>query len=200
MDDSSVIVPLSEITEKTIEDYIYDIYLNGLSQSELNKIQQFATLYAYEIEFLADRHQIEASKKKGLLFKSENNFHSFMHSMFARLLLDSIFRANATLNARYRNDRNALYLKNIEDYLNEIIGDSDGFVDNIYSFLYNIGISDNINLFNKILSSETVKKQFFKYVYDSKQMDSDQLVNLIQLIRIFAIFISFLGLSVHASY
>lgn len=179
-------VPLSEITEKTIEDYIYDIYLNGLSQSELNKIQQFATLYAYEIEFLADRHQIEASKKKGLLFKSENNFHSFMHSMFARLLLDSIFRANATLNARYRNDRNALYLKNIEDYLNEIIGDSDGFVDNIYSFLYNIGISDNINLFNKILSSETVKKQFFKYVYDSDLMDSDQLVNLIQLIRIFA--------------
>jgi hypothetical protein len=179
-------VPLSEITEKTIEDYIYDIYLNGLSLSELNKIQQFAILYAYEIEFLADRHQIEASKKKGLLFKNENNFHSFMHSMFARLLLDSIFRANATLNARYRNDRNALYLKNIEDYLNEIIGDSDGFVDNIYSFLYNIGISDNINLFNKILSSETVKKQFFKYVYDSKQMDSDQLVNLIQLIRIFA--------------
>ncbi|MDP2087811.1 MAG: hypothetical protein Q8J84_00240 [Flavobacteriaceae bacterium] len=179
-------VPLSEITEKTIEDYIYDIYLNGLSQSELNKIQQFATLYAYEIEFLADRHQIEASKKKGLLFKNENNFHSFMHSMFARLLLDSIFRANATLNARYRNDRNALYLKNIEDYLNEVIGDSDSFVDNIYSFLYNIGISDNINLFNKILSSETVKKQFFKYVYDSKQMDSDQLVNLIQLIRIFA--------------
>ncbi len=179
-------VQLSEITAKTIEIHIYNKYLNGLNPNELNKIHQFATLYAYEIEFLADPHQIESSKQKGLLFKNENDFHSFMHSMFARLLLDSIFRANATLNARYKNDRNALYLKNIEDYLNELIGDSDGFVDNIYSFLYNIGISDNINLFNKILSSETVKKQFFKYVYDSKQMDSDQLVNLIQLIRIFA--------------
>ena len=179
-------VPLSEITEKTIEDYIYDIYLNGLGQSEIYKIQQFATLYAYEIEFLADRHQIEASKRKGLLFKNENNYHSFMHSMFARLLLDSIFRANATLNARYRNDRNAFYLKNIEDYLNEVIGDSDSFVDNIYSFLYNIGISDNINLFNKVLSSEIIRKYFFRFVYDSDLMDSDQLVNLIQLIRIFA--------------
>lgn len=179
-------VQLSDITEKTIEDHIYRKYLDGLNQNELNKIHQFATLYAYEIEFLADPHQIESSKQNGILFKNENDFHSFMHSMFARLLLDSIFRANATLNARYRNDRNALYLKNIEDYLIGVIGDSDGFVENIYSFLYNIGISDNINLFNKILSSETVKKQFFKYVYDSKQMDSDQLVNLIQLIRIFA--------------
>ncbi|OFX35257.1 MAG: hypothetical protein A2X08_07405 [Bacteroidetes bacterium GWA2_32_17] len=179
-------VPLSEITEKTIEDYIYEIYLDGLSHTELNKIQQFASLYAYEIEFLADRNQIEASKKKGLLFKNENNFHSFMHSMFARLLLDSIFRANVSLNAKFRNDRNAFYLKNIEDYLNEIVGDSDGFVDNIYSFLYNIGISDNINLFNKVLSSEIISKQFFRFVYDSVLMDSDQLVNLIQLIRIFA--------------
>jgi hypothetical protein len=177
---------LSDITEKTIEDYIYRKYLKDLKQNELNKIHQFATLYAYEIEFLADPHQIELSKQNGLLFKNENDFHSFMHSMFARLLLDSIFRANATLNTRYRNDRNALYLKNIEDYLNEIIGDSESFVDNIYSFLYNIGISDNINLFNKILSSEIVKKQFFKYVYESQQMDSDQLVNLIQLIRIFS--------------
>lgn len=179
-------VQLSEITDKTIEEHIYRKYLDGLNPNELNKIHQFATLYAYEIEFLADPQQIESSKQKGLLFKNENNFHSFMHSMFARLLLDSIFRANATLNARYRNDRNALYLKNIEDYLNEIIGDSDGFVDNIYSFLYNIGISDNINLFNKVLSSETIRKQFFKYVYGSDLMDSDQLVNLIQLIRIFA--------------
>ncbi len=179
-------VPLSEITEKTIEIHIYNKYLNGLNPNELNKIHQFATLYAYEIEFLADPHQIESSKQKGLLFKNENDFHSFMHSMFARLLLDSIFRANATLNARYRNDRNALYLKNIEDYLNELIGDSDGFVDNIYSFLYNIGISDNINLFNRVLSSDAVKKQFLRYVYVSNQMDSDQLVNLIQLIRIFA--------------
>jgi hypothetical protein len=179
-------VQLSEITEKTIEEHIYRKYLDGLNPNELNKIHQFATLYAYEIEFLADPHQVESSKQKGLLFKNENDFHSFMHSMFARLLLDSIFRANATLNTRYRNDKNALYIKNIEDYLNEIIGDSDSFVDNIYSFLYNIGISDNINLFNKVLTNETVKKQFFKYVYDSKQMDSDQLVNLIQLIRIFA--------------
>lgn len=179
-------VLLSEITEKTIEDYIYDIYLDGLSEAEINKIQQFASLYAYEIEFLADRNQIEASKKRGLLFKNENNFHSFMHSMFARLLLDSIFRANASLNVRFRNDRNAFYLKSIEDYLNEIIGDSDSFVDNIYSFLYNIGISDNINLFNKVLSSEIIRKQFFRFVYDSDLMDSDQLVNLIQLIRIFA--------------
>ncbi|MFA7445607.1 MAG: hypothetical protein WCY89_06630 [Flavobacteriaceae bacterium] len=179
-------VLLSEITEKTIEDYIYDIYLDGLSEAEINKIQQFASLYAYEIEFLADQNQIEASKKRGLLFKNENNFHSFMHSMFARLLLDSIFRANASLNVRFRNDRNSFYLKSIEDYLNEIIGDSDGFVDNIYSFLYNIGISDNINLFNKVLSSEIIRKYFFRFVYDSDLMDSDQLVNLIQLIRIFA--------------
>jgi hypothetical protein len=179
-------VQLSEVTEKTIEEHIYRKYLDGLNPNEFNKIHQFATLYAYEIEFLADPHQIESSKQKGLLFMNENDFHSFMHSMFARLLLDSIFRANATLNTRYRNDKNALYIKNIEDYLNEIIGDSDSFVDNIYSFLYNIGISDNINLFNKVLTNETVKKQFFKYVYDSKQMDSDQLVNLIQLIRIFA--------------
>jgi hypothetical protein len=178
-------VPLSEITEKTIEIHIYNKYLYGLNQNELNKIHQFATLYAYEIEFLADPHQIESSKQKGLLFKNENEFHSFMHSMFARLLLDSIFRANASLNTRYRNDRNALYLKNIEDYLNELIGVSDGFVDNIYSFLYNIGISDNINLFNKVLSSVIIKKQFFKFVYYSALMDSDQLVNLIQLIRIF---------------
>jgi len=179
-------VQLSEITEKTIEEHIYRKYLDGLNPNELNKIHQFATLYAYEIEFLADPHQVESSKQNGILFKNENDFHSFMHSMFARLLLDSIFRANTTLNARYRNDRNALYLKNIEDYLIDVIGDSDSFVDNIYSFLYNIGISDNINLFNKILSSEIVRKQFFKYVYDSKEMDSDQLVNLIQLIRIFA--------------
>ncbi|MDY0143106.1 MAG: ATP-binding protein [Bacteroidales bacterium] len=179
-------VPLSEITEKTIEDHIYRKYLYGLNQNEINKIHQFATLYAYEIEFIADPNQIESSKQNGILFKNENDFHSFMHSMFARLLLDSIYRANATLSARYRDDRNALYLKNIENYLNEVIGDSDGFVENIYSFLYNIGISDNINLFNKILSSDTVKKQFFKYVYDSNQMDSDQLVNLIQLIRIFS--------------
>lgn len=177
---------LSEITEKTIEDYIYDIYLTGLNQEELYKIHQFATLYAYEIEFLTDRHKIESAKKKGLVFKNENNFHSFMHSMFAKLLLDSIFRANATLNTRYRNDRNALYIKNIEDYLNELIGDTDSFVENIYSFLYNIGISDNTNLFNRVLLSETVKKQFYKYVFDSDLMDSDQLVNLIQLIRIFA--------------
>lgn len=179
-------VQLSDITEKTIEDHIYRKYLKGLTQNELNKIHQFATLYAFEIEFLADPHQIELSKQNGLLFKNENDFHSFMHSMFARLLLDAIFRANATLNARYRNDRNALYVKNIEDYLNEVIGDSEGFVDNIYSFLYNIGISDNINLFIKVLSNKTVKKQFFRYVYESKKMDSDQLVNLIQLIRIFA--------------
>lgn len=179
-------VQLSEITEETIEVHIYNKYLRGLNPNELIKIHQFATLYAYEIEFLADPHQIENSKQKGLLFKNENDFHSFMHSMFARLLLDSIFRANATLNARYKNDRNALYLKNIEEYLTEIIGDSDGFVDNIYNFLYNIGISENINLFNKVLSSETIRKQFYRYVYDSNQMDSDQLVNLIQLIRIFA--------------
>lgn len=179
-------VQLSEITEETIEVHIYNKYLRGLNSNELIKIHQFATLYAYEIEFLADPHQIETSKQSGLIFKNENALHSFMHSMFARLLLDSIFRANATLNARYRNDRNALYLKNIEEYLTDIIGDSDGFVDNIYSFLYNIGISDNINLFNKVLSSETIRKQFYKYVYDSNQMDSDQLVNLIQLIRIFA--------------
>ncbi|MGN6352453.1 MAG: hypothetical protein ACTHLB_03645, partial [Parafilimonas sp.] len=179
-------IPLSEITEKTIEDYIYDIYLNGLNQEELCKILQFATLYAYEIEFLADRQQIDLAKKKGLLFKNENNFHSFVHSMFARLLLDSIFHSNATLNTRYRNNRNALYIKNIEDYLNELVGDSDSFIENIYSFLYNIGISDNINLFDKVLSSATVKKQFYRYVYDSNLMDSDQLVNLIQLIRIFS--------------
>lgn len=179
-------VRLSDITEKTIEDHIYSKYLKGLHPNELIKIHQFATLYAYEIEFLADPHQIELSKQNGLLFKNENDFHSFMHPMFAKLLLDSIFRANATLNTRYRNDRNALYLKNIEDYLNEIIGDSNNFVDNIYNFLYNIGISENIDLFSKVLSSEIIRKQFLRFVYESDLMDSDQLINLIQLIKIFA--------------
>ena len=146
-------VLLSEITEKTIEDYIYDIYLDGLSEAEINKIQQFASLYAYEIEFLADRNQIEASKKRGLLFKHENNFHSFMHSMFARLLLDSIFRANASLNVRFRNDRNAFYLKSIEDYLNEIIGDSDSFVDNIYSFFTTLEFQTTLIYLTKYLQA-----------------------------------------------
>jgi hypothetical protein len=179
-------VLLSEITEKTIEECVFSKYLSKLTEQELNKVHQFATLYAYEIEFLADPNQVKYTKKNGIVFKNVNDFYSFTHSMFAKLLLDSIYRAKPTLFIRYRNDKNALHLKNIEDYLNDIIGDSDGYVDNIYSFLYNIGISDNINFFNKILSSEIVSKIFFRFVYDSDLMDSDQLVNLIQLIRIFA--------------
>ena len=179
-------IELSSIDDDSIQTFIHRKYLVKLSNEEKVLITQFASLYSFEIEFETESSQINIAKQLGLVYRNEGNFHQFMHSKFADLLVDSIIKETPNFRYKFNNDRNVFLLKNIENYLGSLIGDSDNYVQNIYSFLYNIGISENIKLFSQILSSEIIKGQFIKYADSSDSFDSDQLINLLQLIKIFS--------------
>jgi len=151
--------PLAELDEERVLSKMYQRYLgNAKYEPYQSLILKFAALFQFEIEF----EPSEQNKAKtnelvvpiALLERNEEDYYSFYHADFARLLLGA-YATRPKFKREFRNDLQKFTIEQFKDYFT----DFKKFPSNLDEMFYNLSKNNGIEVFRALLQNDVIKSQ-----------------------------------------